>query len=76
MGPGGVARIPAKPIQTLEQQRRHFNAIHREWLAEQNRNFEQNGLWCDGLVAWQDTSDGAVRCAYQSERQLGRDGSL
>lgn len=39
---------------TLAQRRRAFNETHKEWLAEQNRDFEQHGLWCDGLVAWRD----------------------
>jgi hypothetical protein len=29
-----------------------FNQTCREWIAEQNRNFERYGLWCDGLRAW------------------------
>lgn len=34
------------------QRRRAFNAQYRDWIAEQNRHFEQHGIWCDGLVAW------------------------
>lgn len=39
---------------TLAQRRRAFSATYRDWLAEQNRDFEQNGQWSDGLVAWRD----------------------
>jgi prevent-host-death family protein len=38
---------------SLAQRRRAFNAQYRDWIAEQNRDFEQHGLWCDGWVAWQ-----------------------
>jgi prevent-host-death family protein len=43
----------AARAKTLTQRRKAFNEAHKEWLAEQHRDFEQNGLWCDGLVAWQ-----------------------
>lgn len=39
---------------SLAQKRKVFNTAHREWLAEQNRDFKENGLWSDGLVAWRD----------------------
>lgn len=39
---------------TLAQRRKAFNETHKEWLAEQNRDFEQRGLWCEGLVAWRE----------------------
>jgi PHD/YefM family antitoxin component YafN of YafNO toxin-antitoxin module len=34
------------------QRRRVFNAQYRDWITEQDRHFEQHGLWCDSLVAW------------------------
>jgi hypothetical protein len=37
----------------VAQRRRVFKAKYRDWIAEQNRDFEQHGLWCDGLVEWQ-----------------------
>ncbi len=48
-----LALTAAARTRMLTQQRKAFNKAHKEWLAEQNRDFEQNGLWCDGLVAWQ-----------------------
>lgn len=48
------ALTAASRQQTLAQRRKAFNEAHKEWLAEQNRDFEHNGLWCQGLVAWQD----------------------
>ena len=39
---------------SLAQRRKEFNETHKEWLAEQSRDFEENGLWSDGLVAWRD----------------------
>ncbi len=41
---------------SLARRRKAFNEAHQEWLAEQNRDFEENGLWSDGLVAWRDRS--------------------
>jgi hypothetical protein len=37
---------------SLAQRRRAFKAQYRDWIAEQNRHFEQHGLWCDGIAAW------------------------
>jgi prevent-host-death family protein len=44
-------RRDAQPL-SLAQRRRAFKAQYGNWIAEQNRHFEQHGLWCDGLVAW------------------------
>jgi hypothetical protein len=33
--------------------KKEFDETYREWIAAQNRDFEDNGLWCEGLVAWQ-----------------------
>lgn len=38
---------------TLAQRRREFNATYKDWIAAQNRDFERNGLWCEGIVPWQ-----------------------
>ena len=48
-----LALTTAKRTKTLVQRRKEFNAAHRECLVEQNRDFEQNGRWGDGLMAWQ-----------------------
>ncbi|MGB3275717.1 MAG: prevent-host-death protein [Castellaniella sp.] len=48
-----LALTTAAPTRTLAQRRKAFNEAHQEWLAEQNRDFEQNSLWCDRLVVWQ-----------------------
>ena len=39
---------------TLAQRRREFNKTYKDWIAEQNAHQEAHGLWCDGLVAWQE----------------------
>ncbi len=39
---------------SLAQRRREFNETYKEWIADQNRHFEAHGLWCEGLVAWQE----------------------
>jgi prevent-host-death family protein len=36
----------------LSQRRRRFNEQYKEWLAEQQRQFEEHGLWNDGLRMW------------------------
>lgn len=42
----------ARAQQTLAQRRRAFNETYKDWLDEQNQQFEKHGLWCDGLVSW------------------------
>lgn len=34
------------------QRKREFNETYKDWIAMQNADFEQNGLWCEGLVPW------------------------
>lgn len=41
---------------SLAQRRQEFNESYKDWIAEQNRHFEEHGLWCDGLVPWQQAS--------------------
>jgi PHD/YefM family antitoxin component YafN of YafNO toxin-antitoxin module len=38
---------------SLAQKRKEFNDNYKDWIALQNADFEQNGLWCEGLVAWE-----------------------
>jgi prevent-host-death family protein len=38
---------------SLAARKKAFNETYREWLAAQKDDFEENGLWCEGLVAWQ-----------------------
>jgi prevent-host-death family protein len=38
---------------TVALRRKEFNEKYKDWFAEQNRLFEESGLWCDGLVTWQ-----------------------
>ena len=33
--------------------KREFNETYRGWMRAQNEDFEKHGLWCDGLVSWQ-----------------------
>ncbi len=48
-----LALQKAAASKTLAQRKREFNETYREWLQAQNADFEQPGLWCDGLVGWQ-----------------------
>ena len=48
------ALTEASRQKTLAQRRKEFNQAHRQWIEEQNADFERNGLWSDGLVAWRD----------------------
>ncbi len=38
---------------SLAQRKKEFNETYRDWLRAQNEHFEREGLWCDGLVPWQ-----------------------
>lgn len=40
----------------MAQRKKEFNETYKHWIAEQNKHFEEHGLWCDGLVAWQGAS--------------------
>ncbi len=37
---------------SLAQRQRDFNKTYKEWIEAQNRDVEENGLWCDGLRIW------------------------
>jgi prevent-host-death family protein len=39
---------------TLAQRKREFSETYQDWIAEQNAHHRAHGLWCDGLVAWQE----------------------
>ncbi|QFZ87353.1 MULTISPECIES: type II toxin-antitoxin system prevent-host-death family antitoxin [Variovorax] len=39
---------------SMAQRRREFNAEYKDWIAAQNELVEKHGLWCEGMVAWQD----------------------
>lgn len=39
---------------SLAQRQKEFNETYKDWIAEQNRHFDEHGLWCDGFVAWQE----------------------
>lgn len=41
---------------TPAQRKREFNETCKDWIAEQNAHHEAHGLWCDGLVDWQERS--------------------
>ena len=45
---------PGEPKVWFTQPPGPLSETHREWLAAQNQDFERNGLWSDGLVAWRD----------------------
>ena len=37
---------------TQVQRRAQFEQVHSVWIAEQNKRFEANGLWCDDMRVW------------------------
>ena len=41
---------------SMALRKKEFNASYKDWIAEQNKHFDEHGLWCDGLVAWQEAS--------------------
>ncbi len=41
----------ARP-KSLSQRQQEFNERYKDWIREQNEQFEKHGLWCDGLVTW------------------------
>jgi len=43
----------ASSRKSLASRKKEFDETYREWIEAQNRDFEENGLWCEGLVAWQ-----------------------
>ena len=43
--------VPAK-IKSAARRKREFSETYKDWIALQNADFEQNGLWCEGLVPW------------------------
>lgn len=52
-----------------------FNETHREWLDAQNRDFERNGLWSDGISACgsaRSPSVGAAPVGKVSAKRLRR----
>ncbi|KQW63747.1 hypothetical protein ASC92_24185 [Variovorax sp. Root411] len=43
-----------EPKKSMAQRKREFNAEYKDWIAAQNELVEKHGLWCEGMVAWQD----------------------
>lgn len=43
----------AAQAKSLAQRKREFNETYRDWIQAQNEHHEKHGLWCDGLVGWQ-----------------------
>ncbi len=41
---------------SMALRKKEFNASYKDWIAEQNKHFDEHGLWCDGLVAWQEAT--------------------
>ena len=42
----------AAKIKSAAQRKKEFSETYKDWIALQNADFEQNGLWCEGLVPW------------------------
>lgn len=38
---------------SIAQRKKEFNETYKDWIREQNESFERQGLWCDGVVAWE-----------------------
>jgi len=38
---------------SIEARRQAFRAQYGDWIEAQNAHVEAQGLWCDGLVPWQ-----------------------
>lgn len=41
---------------SMALRKKEFNECYKDWIAEQNKHFDEHGLWCDGLVAWQEAT--------------------
>lgn len=37
---------------SMEERRRRFNEQSRDWIDEQNRHFDERGLWNEDLRTW------------------------
>jgi prevent-host-death family protein len=44
--------LKAEAGESLAQRKRQFNAQYKDWIAEQNRQFEARGVWNDELRLW------------------------
>ena len=42
----------ASQPKSVAQRRKEFRDTYKDWIAQQNRDFREQGLWCDGIVAW------------------------
>jgi len=45
-------RLSQPAEQGLQARKKRFNEEYKDWIAEQNRHFEQHGLWNDELRTW------------------------
>jgi PHD/YefM family antitoxin component YafN of YafNO toxin-antitoxin module len=41
---------------SLAQRSKEFNETYKDWIADQNAHFDAHGMWCDGVVSWQEAS--------------------
>ena len=42
----------AAKARSIAQQKKEFDENYKDWIALQNQDFAENGLWCDGLLVW------------------------
>jgi prevent-host-death family protein len=42
-----------------------FYAKYKDWVDSQNKDFDEHGLWCEGLVEWQTGSADTALAAEQ-----------
>jgi hypothetical protein len=54
------AKQAMKVAKSMTQRKKEFRETYKDWIAEQQAQFDQHGLWCDGLVTWSGTADGPV----------------
>ena len=40
----------------FEFRKQRLQQEHSDWFELQNKHFEENGLWCEGLVPWMGSS--------------------
>ncbi len=48
--------VALEQSKTLAQRKREFDETYKDWISEQNAHHQAHGLWCEGLVAWQEQS--------------------
>ena len=45
-------RAAGAAVPSMQQRRREFYRRHKDWIDEQNRHFDEHGLWNEDLRLW------------------------